>query len=144
VLLLKQLGREAEARDILQFFAEKQNAEYWKIQGDPFVRAPLDPDLAAVIERKKAVPSADFHVAAALISARKNYDVETIAKLAAIPVETYRDLIAAARGDQLRSLILSALEFRRISNATEDMRQVVTLMEDALRRRRDSHQALCS
>jgi len=134
VLLLKQLGREAEARDILQFFAEKRNdPEYWNIQDDPFARGPVDPDLAAVIERKKATPSADFDVAAALISAGKTYDVETIAKLAAVPVEIYRDLIAATRGDQLRLLILSALEFRRISNASDHMRRVVTLMEEALR-----------
>jgi hypothetical protein len=69
----------------------------------------------------------------ALISAAKNLDADTVAKLATIPAETYRDLISAARGDHLRSLVLSALEFRRIGNASEDMRRVVTLMEEALR-----------
>jgi hypothetical protein len=133
VLMLKQLGREAEARDVVQFFAENQKEpEYWNTQHDPFVRGPFDPDLAAVIEGKKAVPPEEFDVAATLISASKNYDADTIAKLATIPVGTYRDLISAARGDHLRSLVLSALEFRRISNASEDMRRVVTLMEEAL------------
>src|SRR6476660_1421515 len=97
VLLLKQLGREAEARDVVQFFAEnRKDPEYWNTQHDPFVRGPFDPDLAAVIEGKKAVPPAEFDVAAALMSAGKNYDADTIAKLATIPVETYRDLIFAA------------------------------------------------
>jgi hypothetical protein len=75
----------------------------------------------------------EFDVAAALISAGKDYNPETIAKLANVQVQTYCDLISASRGDHLRSLVLSALEFRRISNPTDDMRQVVSLMEEALR-----------
>jgi hypothetical protein len=134
VLLLKQLGREADAMDVLQFFAENRNdPEYWNTQHDPFARGSFDPDLASVIERKKAVPPKEFDVAAALISAGKNYDADTIAKLVTVPVEMYRDLISTARGDHLRSLVLSALEFRRIANASEDMRRVITLMEEALR-----------
>jgi hypothetical protein len=127
-------GREAEARHVLQFFDDNRNdPAYWDTQHDPFARGPFDPDLSAVIERKKAVPPKEFDVAAALISAAKNLDADTVAKLATIPAETYRDLISAARGDHLRSLVLSALEFRRIGNASEDMRRVVTLMEEALR-----------
>lgn len=134
VLVLKALGRNAEARDLLQFFSDnRKDADYWNVEGDPFMRGPFDPDLTAVIKQKKPVPPQDFDVAASLISAAKNLDPGTIARLAAVPVETYRDLILARRGDELRTLVLSGLEFRRIGNASDEMRQVVRLVEEALR-----------
>jgi hypothetical protein len=134
VLLLKGLGRYAEACDVLKFFADNRtDITYWSPQDDPFGRGPFDPDVVAVIERKKLIEPEEFDVAASLIRAGKDYDAETIAKLASVPVETFRDLISSARGEHLRALVLSALEFRRISNASEDMKSVVNLMEEALR-----------
>jgi hypothetical protein len=112
---------------------DRSDAGYWNVGNDPFVQGPFDPDLTAVIEQKKPVPPQDFDVAASLISAAKNFDPETIARLAAVPVETYRDLILARRGDQLRTLVLAGLEFRRIGNASDEMRRVVHLVEEALR-----------
>jgi hypothetical protein len=133
-LVLKALGRNAEARDLLQFFSDnRKDAEYWNVEGDPFVQGSFDPDLTAIIKQKKPVPPQDFDVAASLISAAKDLDPGTIARLAAVPVETYRDLILARRGDQLRTLVLSGLEFRRIGNASDEMRRVVCLVEEALR-----------
>jgi hypothetical protein len=134
VLLLKGLGKEAEARDVVKFFAEKRNdASYWTSEDDPFARGPFDPDISAVMEQKKPTEPEEFDLAAALVRAGIGYDAETISKLAIVPVQTYTDLISAARGDHLRSLVLSALEFRRISNPSNDMRRVVGLMEEALR-----------
>jgi hypothetical protein len=134
VLLLKGLRREDEARNLLRFFADnRHDAGYWNSQDDPFARGPFDPDVGAVIGQKKPTEPKEFDVAAGLIRAGKDYDQETIAKLAAVSAQTYYDLISAARGDHLRSLVLSALEFRRIGNASDDMRRVVSLMEEALR-----------
>lgn len=134
IMVLKALGRNAEARGLLQFFSDnRKDAGYWNVEDDPFARGPFDPDLTAIIEQKKPLPPQDFDVAALLISGAKNFDPGTIARLAAVPVETYRDLILARRGDQLRTLVLSGLEFRRIGNATDEMRQVVRLVEEALR-----------
>jgi len=119
---------------VLKFVADNRgDAGYWNLQNDPFARGPFDPDVSAVIEQKKPTEPKDFDIAAALIEAGKNYDPVTIAKLATVPAQTYCDLISAARGDCLRYLVLSALEFRRIGNASDDMRRVVSLMEEALR-----------
>jgi hypothetical protein len=134
VLLLKGLGKKAQALDVLKFFADNHNdAGYWHPHADPFARGPFDPDVSAIIEQKKPTEPEEFDVAAGLIRAGADYDQETIAKLAAVPAQTYCDLISAARGDQLRDLVLSALEFRRIMNASDDMKRVVSLMEEALR-----------
>jgi len=134
VLVLKRLGREAEAKDIVKFFVENRNdAGYWNLQDDPFERGPFDPDITAVMEQKKPTEPTEFDVAVALLRAGKDHDSETIAKLATVPAQTYCDLISAARGDRLRSLVLSVFEFRRIANASDDKRRVVSLMEEALR-----------
>jgi hypothetical protein len=133
ILVLKALRRNGEAREILQFFSDHRNdAGYWN-GNDPFARGPFDQDLTAIIEQKKPAAPQDFDVAASLIRSAKDFDQETIARLAAVPVKTYRDLILAARGDQLRTLVLSGLEFRRIGNASPEMGQVVDLIEEALR-----------
>jgi hypothetical protein len=134
VLLLRELGRNIEAKDVLKFFAENRHeAGYWNVQDDPFFRGPFDPDVSEVMEQKKRIEPKEFDVALALVRAGKDFDPETIAKLATVPAQTYCDLISAARGDYLRSLVLSAFEFRRIANASDDMRRVVSLVEEALR-----------
>lgn len=134
VSLLKGLEREVEARELLKFFVERRNdAGYWNSQNDPFERGSFDPDINAIIEQKKQTEPKDFDVAVGLIRAGKDYDPDTIATLATVSAQTYCDLISATRGDQKEALVLSALEFRRIANASDDMRRVMSLMEDALR-----------
>jgi hypothetical protein len=134
VMLLKELGRYNDASDLLRFFAEnRSDLGYWTLD-DPFERGPFDPDVNAIIEEKtRQQEEQGFDPAAALIEAGKNCDPETVKRLAALPVEAYRDLIIGSRGERLRSIVLSALEFRRIANATDDMRRVKELMEEALR-----------
>lgn len=134
VILLKGLGREYEAMDLLKFFTEnRKDVGFWNPNSYLFERGPFDQDITAVIELKKASDLTDFDVAAGLTRAGKDYDPETIAKLAAVSAQTYCDLISTAHGDQKETLVLSALEFRRISNASDDMKRVVSLMEEALR-----------
>jgi hypothetical protein len=131
--LLKELGRNNEASELLKFFAENiSDAGYWTFD-DPFERGPFDSDVSAIIETKTKQQEQELDLATDLIKAGKDYNVETIKRLATIPVEAYRDLILASSGEQLRSIILSALEFRRIANASDDMRRVKELMEEALR-----------
>jgi hypothetical protein len=133
VMLLKGLGRTSEANDILEYFAEnRRDSDYWN-SDDPFGRGPFDPDVSALIERKKVQEPEALDLADALIKAGKDYDSETIRRLAATPLREYRDLILSSRGDRLRSIVLSALEFRRVANASEDMRRVREKMEEALR-----------
>lgn len=132
LVLLKGLGRNAEATELLNFFAQHRGDQYWT-EDDPFGRGPFLPEVDEVIKQKSQVGTAEFDLATELIRAGQNYDASTISKLAAVPVEEYFRLISGAQGTELRKLILSALDFRRISNSSDDMKKVVTLMEEALR-----------
>jgi hypothetical protein len=133
ISFLKNLGRGAEITELLNFFSDHRiDADFWN-STDPFQRGPLEPELEILVASKRPPPPENFDVAAALLQVEKDFDSEIIAKLARAPVAEYYDIIVATEGKQLRDLISAALSFRRIMNATDDMRQVTALMEDALR-----------
>jgi hypothetical protein len=49
-----------------------------------------------------------------------------------LPVDAYRLMVKSKRGEEMRKLVYAALEFRRISNASPEMLQIVRRMEEAL------------
>jgi len=134
VALLKQIGKESEAREVLAFFVERKPAEYWDASTDPFQRGPLDADVAAALTSQKAAVVKSFDAEAELIRAGQTYDSEAIKRLAGVPIDDFYRMIKSKKGDEMRKVIFSALEFRRISNATPEMHEVVRRMEEALKR----------
>jgi len=50
-----------------------------------------------------------------------------------VPQQAYLNLFESKTGTELSRVVLSALEFRRIANATPDMKTIVEMAEDALR-----------
>jgi hypothetical protein len=76
VWLLKDLGRDDEARDLLKFYASNfDDPTYWT-SDDPFGRGPFDPDVSDAIEQKRPQATPVFDPAAALIKAGKDYDAQ--------------------------------------------------------------------
>jgi hypothetical protein len=69
-----------------------------------------------------------------MLRAAETYNADAIKRLAEVPTEEYYQLIKAKRGDEMRKFILSALNFRRIANATPEMNEVIRRMEEALQR----------
>jgi maleate cis-trans isomerase len=134
VTLLKQIGKENEAREVLSFFEEHKSAEFWDASTDPFQRGPLDADVTAALTRQKAAVVNSFDAEAELIRAGQTYDSEAIKRLAEVPIDDFYKMIKSKKGDEMRKVILSALEFRRISNVSPEMREVVQRMEEALRK----------
>ena len=80
-----------------------------------------------------AVDAAAFNPEPNLIKAGKSYDSEVIKKLAEVPVDEYLRIFKTNKGDELAHLIYSALEFRRISNASPEMLEVVRRATEALK-----------
>jgi hypothetical protein len=61
ILVLKALGRNGEARDLLQFFSDnRKDAEYWNVERDPFVRGTFDSDLTDSCKTKETPSTARF------------------------------------------------------------------------------------
>jgi hypothetical protein len=56
--VLKELGQEAAAQEIIDFYFHKASADFWNKTDDPFQRGPLEKEIAAVIETRTEEASA--------------------------------------------------------------------------------------
>jgi hypothetical protein len=134
--ILKRLGKKIEATEILQYFIE-QNDEpgFWDTSHDLFNRSrTFDPDVTAAIDAHQQKNAAPFEPEKELLKAAQSYNSETIKKLAEISVDDFYKMIKARKGEEQQQLIYAALEFRRISNATPEMLELVSRMESALKK----------
>jgi hypothetical protein len=133
VTMLRRLNRESEADNLTEFAVGRAPQGFWTA-ADPFGRTLLqDQALSNKASEMKAAAAPDFNFERDLVEASKTYNDERIARLAAEPVDRFVELFQAKTGKQQREFILAALEYRRISNATNEMRIVVNKAEEALR-----------
>jgi hypothetical protein len=130
--ILARLGQIARASELINFVVREAPSDFW-LQEDPFHRALLSDRLKQVTtdRREAAEPKLDFEKD--LIAAAQNFNREKLSQLAALSQEDYLKLFESKTGEEMRRVVLSALDFRRISNASSDMRQIVKNAESALR-----------
>jgi hypothetical protein len=135
VKLLKELGCEDEAKDLLEFFRVRRGEkEFWDVSRDRFREGPYDSDLKATIASQQAKAIEVFVPEDQLIRAAETYDAETIKKLADVPVDEYYRMVKSKSGAEMRKVIQAGLNFRRIANASPEMLEVVRRMEEALKK----------
>jgi hypothetical protein len=134
--LLKEFGREQDAKDLLEYFVANKSdgSDFWNPSNRFFQRGPYEPEIDTVIASQQAKTEKPFIPDAELIEAARTFNSETIKKLAAAPIDEYYRMLKAKKGDDLRTFILSALEFRRIANASPEMFEVIRRMEEALKK----------
>jgi hypothetical protein len=58
---------------------------------------------------------------------------DKLAQLAAVPIERYQHLFENSTGIDLHNYIYAAFEYRKIGNATDDMKKVISNAEEALK-----------
>jgi hypothetical protein len=136
--VLYELERSSEAKEVLDWFVAKRELEFWDPSRDPFATAErFHPAILEIIaERNEAaatVAAASFDPEAELIKAAQTFNEQSLKKLALVPIEEYYRMIKSKQGDEMRKIILSGLEFRRISNASLDMVEIVRRVEEALK-----------
>jgi hypothetical protein len=132
ISILRRLGVPQMAEDLIDYAVENGSQAFW-LPDDPFGRTLRDPRLKSVLAEKHeaAKPKLDFEKD--LVEAAENMNPEKLAQLAQVPASDYLALFESRSGDQLRRVVLSALTYRRISNASDDMRAIVERAEEALR-----------
>lgn len=130
--IFRDLEREQMADSLVDLAIEKGSSSFW-LPDDPFNRQVKDRRLhnTMVQRRKLAKPALEFEED--LVKTAQTFDREKIAQLAQVPTERYRDLFDSRSGEQLRRVVLSALEHRKISNASDDQIAIVRKAEEALR-----------
>jgi hypothetical protein len=132
VSTLERLGRTTMANKLIDFLVKEAPSEYW-LNDDPFSRAMRSDRLKQIIAERRQAAKPALIFEQDLVAAAQTLDAEKIAQLAAVPQEAYLKLFESKVGDELRRVVLSALEYRKISNATPDMQEIVKNAESALR-----------
>ena len=64
---------------------------------------------------------------------KDGWNDDDIVALSAAPIEEYRDAFKAVEGAELRKMLSGALQFDRIANATDGMREISRRAREALR-----------
>lgn len=132
VEIFNRLGEAASIDHIVAFAEKNAPPDFW-LHDDPFNRPINDERLRTVIQSKRVQAKPQFDFERDLLSAAETYDPETIAALAKQAPSDFLRLFDAKSGVDLRKVIRSALAFRKISNASSDMRTIVHNAEQALR-----------
>jgi len=96
--------------------------------------ARREADRLKVVEEKRKATKPVFQFEKDLLSAAHNMNGDKLAQLAAVPIERYQHLFENSTGIDLRNYIYAPFEYRKISNATDDMKKVISNAEEALRR----------
>lgn len=133
VSILKELGRTKDADALIDFARDTGSEEFWT-SDDPFHRDVKDSRIRDMVQERRQETKPAFEFEKDLLSTAQTMIGTKLAQLAAVPVERYQALFEVSAGKALNDYIYASLEYRKISNATEDMRKVVANAEEALRR----------
>ena len=129
--ILDQINEPKLADHVVAFTKKTASPEFW-LYDDPLSR-PVHDKLEPLVKAKQleARPPPDFEQD--LVDAGVTYDAEAVARVAGYPVEKFKELFLSRSGEKFKTVVLAALEFRKISNASPEMRTVVSKAEQALR-----------
>jgi len=76
--VLKELGKQAEAQDLIDFYADGGPKRFWDVSNDPFQRGPLEEEVAAVVQSQLTAKDVPFDPEAELLKSVQTYDAEAI------------------------------------------------------------------
>lgn len=135
ITLFKDLGREDQAAAMLQHYMQERNEDraFFDLEENPFGDSVNDPDVRAAFKAKSLQAEETRDVSAMLISIKGGWGDKEIKALASTPVNEYRNAFRQASGADLRAMISGALQFDRIGNASEPMKEISRRAKAALR-----------
>ncbi|MET4481210.1 hypothetical protein [Bradyrhizobium sp. F1.13.3] len=133
ISVLAELGRNDDVEALLDFATTHGGDEFWT-SDDPFHRRVSDPRIQSVVEERRKATGPVFQFDKDLLSTAQSMNGDKLAQLAAVPIERYQQLFENSAGLDLHNYIYAAFEYRKIGNATEDMKKVISNAEEALRR----------
>ncbi|WP_315766671.1 MULTISPECIES: P-loop NTPase fold protein [unclassified Bradyrhizobium] len=132
VSLFKELGRPEQAKEMLDHYMAERNEDraFFDLDDDPFGGNIQDPDIRAAFKEKFDRLEERRDIPAMLRGS--DWDQETIAALATLPVEEYLKAFKASSGAELRKMLSNAFQFDRIVNASDAMREIASRARQAL------------
>jgi hypothetical protein len=136
--IFKELGRAGQAAELLAYYIEQHadNRRLFDLDNNPFRDRIDDPDVIQAFKAKVATFEIVVDPVAVLQSMadRNGWHPDDLDVLSKLPVESYYDIFKKFQGDELRKLLNACLQFDRIENASEAMREISRRAREALRR----------
>lgn len=132
VSTLRHLDRDHLADEIIDFAEASAKSDFW-LSDDPMRRPIHEVRIREIVHRYRSLAEPKFNFPTDLVNAAQSMSATSLEKLARVPVAEYQALFESKVGDELKIAVSSALEYRKISNATEDMKAIVKNAESALR-----------
>jgi hypothetical protein len=135
VTLFKDLGRPEQAEEMLQHYmaARQEPRAFYDLEDSPFGGSVQDPDVRDAFKERFDSLEEKRDIKAMLLSLKDGWSPDTIATLAALPVEEYRKALKSAEGRDLRKILSGVLQFDRIVNASDLEREISSRARKALK-----------
>lgn len=134
VALFKELNRPAQAKEMLDYYMEKRQEPrgFFDLKEYLFADSVTDADVRAAFDARVAEVPETRDVKAMLSSIKGGWSEDTLTALATTSAEEYAKIFKAQSGLELRRLLSNAFQFDRISNATDQMKEVPKRVRAAL------------
>lgn len=134
VTLLKELGRDAQAKELIDLYVDgrKEDRNFFDLNEYAFAHDIKDPDLRSAFDTKAASmkPPQDFK--AALLSIKDGWGTEQLKVIASAPLADYIKTFKESSGSELKRLLSNAMQFARIVNPSEEMSIITSRTKEAL------------
>lgn len=139
VRLFRDLGRNAQAEEMLKFYIDNRNEpqKFWDLDEYAFAGDLRDPGVKAAIRAKfKSFGKTEVNMAElleAMGTTGKGWDMAEVDAVAALAVSEYKKLFKAESGRKLRRIVNGGLLAKRSTNPTAGMSTVAESTVAALR-----------
>ncbi len=138
IRLFKELGRPEQATELLDYYVENRedaDPEFFDLDNYHFRGDISDPDVIEAFRSKYASIAVKRDVQEILLSmAKLGCRPDDIQVLSAAPVDEFYKAFKQAKGDDLRKIINSCLQFDNVTNASPEMRKISASAIEALQR----------
>ena len=137
VSLFKDLGREDQAKELLQFYMDQrlEGRDFFDLGESPFGGDVRDPDVREAFGQKLATFDERQNPVEILLRVGMDrgwspQDLDTLAELSATD---FQELFEAQSGKDMRRMIKAALNFGTFGNASDPMKSIAARATEALR-----------
>ena len=136
VSLLKDLGRDSQASEIIQYYVENHGSEKRAFDLDNFAfrDSVTDPGVISAVSQKFASFADNRNPTETLLGITNGWSPQDMTFLSGLRTEDYYAIFKKSTGDKLRKLISNSLQFDAIGNASEPMKEISRKAKEALKR----------
>jgi hypothetical protein len=136
IQLMKELERAGQAAEMIRLYVEAHSTDrrLFDLDDYPFHDHVTDPDIVRAFVEHLSSLKDERDPLETLLRVGSGWNEEDLTLLARLAVDEYYAIFKEAKAEKLRKTINACLQFDRISNASEQMREISSRAKEALRR----------